>query len=136
MHVTPRHAFQKTVLSQNADVLREIGVINAAGLQVEHLGREQRRQSNRAGRADDDLGEFFPLDVIQHLQDRRETQFLQLVFRQLEFADRLEIFNRDIVDLQVRCAKRRRRVPFLRPRRPRSFCEWSSRRRSRLPAYR
>src|SRR5205085_6322270 len=43
MHVTPRHAFEKTVLCQDADVLREIGMINAASLQVEHLGREQCR---------------------------------------------------------------------------------------------
>src|SRR5436190_9063600 len=73
MHVTPRHAFKEAVLSKNADVLREIGVINAGGLEVKHLRREQRRESNRAGRADDDLGESFPLDVIQHLQNRRET---------------------------------------------------------------
>ena len=42
MHVTPCHAFKKTVLGQDPDVLREIGVINAAGLQVEHFRREQR----------------------------------------------------------------------------------------------
>ncbi len=42
MHVTPGHAFKKTVFGQDPDVLREIGVINAARLQVEHFGREQR----------------------------------------------------------------------------------------------
>ena len=48
----------------------------------------KRGQPDRAGRADDDLGELLALDVIEHLQDRREAQLLQLVFRQLEFADR------------------------------------------------
>ena len=51
------------------------------------------------GRADDDLGELFALDVIEDLQDRREAQLLQFVFRQFEFADRPEIFDRDVVDL-------------------------------------
>ena len=73
MHVTPRHAFEKAVLCQDADVLREISVINAAGLQVEHLGREQRGESNRSGRADDNFTEPFSLDVVQHLENRRET---------------------------------------------------------------
>src|SRR5262249_9048713 len=101
MHVTPRDAFQKAVLGKDADVLRKVGVINAAGLQVEHLGGEQPSQSNRAGRADDDLSESFPLDVIQHLQNWRETQFLEFVFRQLEFADGREVFDWDIGKLKV-----------------------------------
>src|SRR5229473_2844428 len=59
MHVTPGHAFEKTVFGQDSDVLRKIGVINAAGLQVEHLGREQSRETDWSGRADDDFGESF-----------------------------------------------------------------------------
>ena len=43
MHLSPGHALKKTIFSQDADVLRKIGVINAAGLEVEHLCREQRR---------------------------------------------------------------------------------------------
>src|SRR6266581_2996948 len=101
MHVTPRHAFEEAVVSKNPDVLGEIGVINAARLQVEHLGCEQSRQSNRPGRADDDLSEFLPLYVIQHLENRRETQFLQFVFGQFKFADGREIFDWDVADLQV-----------------------------------
>ena len=42
VHVSPCHAFKETVLSQNPDVLWEIGVINAAGSEIEHLCREQR----------------------------------------------------------------------------------------------
>src|SRR5262245_20595468 len=42
MHVTPRDAFKKTVLGQDSNVLREIGVINTAGLEIEHFCREQR----------------------------------------------------------------------------------------------
>ena len=100
MHVTPRHAFEEAVFSKNADVLGKISMINATRLQVEHLGREQSRQSNRPGRADDDLSEFFPLHVIQHLENRRETQFLQFVFGQFKFADGREIFDWDVVDAQ------------------------------------
>src|SRR5438270_5143337 len=61
MHVTPCHAFEKTILGKNPDILGKIGVINAARLQVEHLGREQRGQSNWSRRADDDLREFLAL---------------------------------------------------------------------------
>src|SRR5262245_31865392 len=42
MHVTPRHALEKTVLGEDPNILREIGMIDAAGLQVEHFGRKQR----------------------------------------------------------------------------------------------
>ncbi len=41
--------------------------------------------------------EFFPLYVIQHLKNRRETQFLQFVLRQFKFADGREILDRNIV---------------------------------------
>src|SRR4029077_10183087 len=76
LHITPRHAFEETVLRQDADVLRKIGMINAAGLQVEHLGRKQCRKPNRARCADNNLGETFPLNIIQHLKNWWETQFL------------------------------------------------------------
>ena len=99
MHVTPGHAFEEAILCQDANVLREIGVINPAGAQVQHFGGEQCGQTNRPRRADDDLGKFFALNVVEHLQNGRETELLQLVLGQLEFADRLEILNRDIVDL-------------------------------------
>src|SRR5712691_5096882 len=101
MHVTPCHAFKKTVLSKDPNVLGEIGVIDAAGLEIEHLSREQCGQTNRTGRTNNDLGEPFPLDVIQHLQNWRETQFLQFVFRQLKFADGREVFDWDIRELKV-----------------------------------
>src|ERR1700730_6539726 len=41
VHVIPRHAFPETVVGQDANVLREISVINAARLQVEHFRGEQ-----------------------------------------------------------------------------------------------
>ena len=102
MHVTPRDAFEEAVLGQDADVLREIGVINAARLQIEHFGREQAGQPDRARRADDDLSEFFALNIVENLKNRREAELLQLVFGQFEFANRREIFDRDIVRLQIR----------------------------------
>ena len=40
MHVIPGETFEKAVLGQDADVLRKIGVINPARLQIEHLRRE------------------------------------------------------------------------------------------------
>src|SRR6266699_3170229 len=101
MHVTPRHTFKEAVLGKNADVLWKIGVINAARLQVEHFGREQRGQSNRPGRADDNFRESSALYVIQHLENRRETQFLQFVLGQFKFADWREIFDREFVNSQV-----------------------------------
>src|SRR6202022_1308888 len=100
MHVTPGHAFPKTVVGQNANVLREIGVIDATGLQVEHFRSEQSSQPDRAWCTNDDLGKFFPLDVIEHLQNWREAELLQFVFRKFELADRREILDRDIVDLE------------------------------------
>ena len=129
MHVTPRHAFKEAVLGKNADVLRKISVINAARLQVEHFGREQCGQSNRPGRADDNLSEFFPLYVIQHLENRRETQFLQFVLGQFKFADGREIFDWDVVDAAVRFREVTTISSFPRPRQPRSFSEWWWRRR-------
>src|SRR6266853_2990360 len=76
-------------------------MIDAARLQVEHLGCEQRSQSNRTWRAYDNFSEFFSLYVIQHLENGREAQFLQLVLRQFKFADRLEVFDRDVANLQL-----------------------------------
>ena len=101
VHVTPRHTFKEAVLGKNADILWKIGVINAARLQVEHFGREQRGQSNWPGRADDNLSEFFPLYVIQHLENRRETQFLQFVLGQFKFANGREILDGDVANLQL-----------------------------------
>ena len=46
-------------------------------------------------------GESFALDVIEHLQNRREAQLLQFVLRQLEFADGREVLDRDVVMLKV-----------------------------------
>ena len=101
MHVVPRHAFEKTVVGQDTDVLREIGMINPARLQVQHLGGEEGSETNRSWRADDDLGESFTLDVIEHSEDGRETELLQFVFGQFEFADRLKVFDRNIRDAQL-----------------------------------
>src|SRR5712691_12449682 len=76
MHVTPGHTFEKTVFGQDSDILGKIGVVDAARLQIEHFGREQSRQTDGSRRANDDFGESFPLDVIQHLQNRREAELL------------------------------------------------------------
>src|SRR5438105_3110924 len=108
VHVTPGHAFEKTVFGQDADVLRKIGMINAAGLQVEHLGREQGRETDWSGRADDDFGESFSLDVVEHLQNRGETQLLQLVLGQFKLADRSEVLDRDTINHQFATKKARR----------------------------
>src|SRR5689334_25320488 len=43
LHVSPGDTLQKTIIGQNADVLRKVGVINPAGLQVQHFRRRQRR---------------------------------------------------------------------------------------------
>src|SRR6266478_3162744 len=125
MHVTPRHTFKEAILGKNADVLWKIGVINAARLQVEHFGREQRGQSNRPGRADDNFSEFFPLYVIQHLENRRETQFLQFVLGQFKFANGREIFDWDVVDAQVVSRNNDRQIPV----RLRARCDHSANRR-------
>ena len=79
----------------------KIGVINPARLQIQHFRREQSAEADRPRRADDDLGELFALNVFEDLQERREAQLLQLVFRQFEFADRPEVFQRNIVDGRI-----------------------------------
>src|SRR5437773_11215252 len=101
MHVTPHHALKKAVLGKNADVLGKIGMVDAARLQVEHLDREQCGQSNRPRGADDDLSEFLGLYVIQHLENRREAQFLMLVLRQFKFAEGREVFDWEVNNLLV-----------------------------------
>src|SRR5207248_11621431 len=101
VHVAPRHAFEEAVFGKNADVLRKIGVINAARLQVEHLGCKQTCESDRPWSADNNLGKFFPLNVIKDSKNRRKAQLLQLVFRQLEFTNWLEILDWDVVDAQL-----------------------------------
>src|SRR5262249_17981076 len=60
-----------------------------------------RGQSNRPWRADDNLCEFLALYIIQHLKDRWETQFLQLVFGQLKFSNGREVFDRDVANSQI-----------------------------------
>src|SRR2546430_17709115 len=76
-------------------------MVDAARLQVEHLGREQCGQSNRPRGADDDLSEFLALYVIQHLENRREAQFLQLVLRQFKFADGRGGFDLGVTNVLV-----------------------------------
>src|SRR5437016_10275354 len=93
VHVTPGHAFEKTVFSQDADVLRKVGVIDAARLQIEHFRREQCSQTDWPWSADNNFAELFSLDVIEHLQDWRKTKLLQLILGQFEFADRFEVFD-------------------------------------------
>ena len=101
MHVIPGHTFKKTVVRQNADVLRKIRVINAARLEVQHFRRCQCGQPDWSGRADNDFSESLALNVIEHAQDWREAKFLQLILRQLEFADRFEIFDRNVDDVNL-----------------------------------
>src|SRR2546430_11144623 len=76
-------------------------MVDAARLQVEHLGREQCGQSNRPRGADDDLSEFLALYVIQHLENRREAQFFQLVLRQFKFADGRGVFDWGVTNFLV-----------------------------------
>ena len=76
LHVMPGYAFHETIVGQNADVLREVSVINAARLQVQHFRRRQRRQPDWSRRADNDFSESFALNVVEHAQDRWETKFL------------------------------------------------------------
>ena len=70
-------------------------MIDAAGAEAEHLCREQGDEADGAGGGDDDLGEFLALDVIDDLEDGREGELLEFVLGQLEFADGLEILDRD-----------------------------------------
>ena len=41
------------------------------------------------------------MNVIEHAQDWREAKLLQLILRQLEFADRFEIFDRNVDDVNL-----------------------------------
>ena len=80
VHVVPCERFKKTIIRQDPNILRKIGVINSAGAQSERLGCNQRSDPDRPRRADNQLSEFLTLNVIHHLQDRRKTQFLEFVF--------------------------------------------------------
>src|SRR5438270_67305 len=91
MNVMPGHTFKKTVIGQNADVLRKVRMINAACLQVQHFRRCQCGQPDRSGRADNDFSESLALNVVEHAQDRREAKFLLAILRQLALADWFEI---------------------------------------------
>src|SRR5690606_38130643 len=44
LHEIPRERLQEIVVGEDADVLREVGVINATGAQAEDLAGEQRGQ--------------------------------------------------------------------------------------------
>ena len=90
----------------------------------EHLGGEQRRQADRARRADDDFGEAFALDVIEHLHDGREAELLQFVLRQLEFADRLKVLDRNVVDAELAARRDNDEILARGALQPRSFCGW------------
>ena len=75
-------------------------MIDAARLQIEHFGCKQCGKPDRPRRADDDLSKFFPLNVIEHLQNRRETQLLEFILGQFKFANGREIFERNIIDVR------------------------------------
>src|SRR5207237_8569667 len=112
----PGGTLQKAVLREDANVLRKIGVIDATRLQVEHLGREQCSQANRARRTDDDFAKFFSLNVVEHLENGRKAQFLQFVLRQLKLADWPEVLDLNVVDVQF--ASRSDDAQFFSCRRP------------------
>ena len=46
-------------------------------------------------------GVLMMISVIEHSEDGRETELLQFVFGQFEFADRLKVFDRNISDVQL-----------------------------------
>ena len=69
-------------------------MIDARRPQPQHPCRQQRREPHRAGRADDEFGEVPALDEIENLQHGWEAKLLQLILRQLELADGLEIDER------------------------------------------
>src|SRR5438477_12253548 len=81
LHVMPGYAFHETIVGQNADVLRKVGVINAACLQVQHLRRRQCRQPDGSRSANNNFSESLALNVVEHAQNRWETEFLQLILR-------------------------------------------------------
>ncbi len=51
VHVNPGEGLEEAVIGEDADVLRKIGVINAAGAQAEHLRGDERDEAHGAGRA-------------------------------------------------------------------------------------
>src|SRR5207237_541967 len=93
MHVIPGHTLKKTIVGQNADVLRKIRVINAARLEVQHFRRCQCGQPDWSGRADNDFSESLARNVIEHAQERRQTTSSQLILRQFEFATQSDLLD-------------------------------------------
>ena len=123
LHEIPRQGLHPRVIGQDAHVLREVGVVNAARLDPEDLRCEQGAQSDRARRADDHLGETLALHVIDDFQDGRKAQFLQFIFGKFKFADRLEIFDRNIAWRHFAARCRHGEIESFGPRRGSHFAD-------------
>ena len=123
LHEIPRQGLHPRVIGQDAHVLREVGVVNTARLDPENLRREQGAQSDRTRRADDHLGETLALHVIDDFQDGRKAQLLQFIFGKFEFADRLEIFDRDIAWRHFAARCRHGEIESFGPRRGSHFTD-------------
>ncbi len=89
----PGEGLEEGVVGEDADVLWEVGVVDAGGGQAEHFGGEECSEAERSGSGDDDFSEFFALDVIDDFEDGWEAEFLEFVFREFEFSDGLEVFE-------------------------------------------
>ena len=97
VHEIPREGFHERIVGEDPDILREVGVVDPDRAEPEGFRGRERAEPGRARRADDDLGEPAAFEVVKNLEDRRKTQPLELILGQLEFPDRLEIFERDPV---------------------------------------
>ena len=118
VHERPRQRLPRTVIREEAHILRKVRVINPCRPQTQQPCRKQRRESHRSRRADDELREVAALDEIQNLKHRREAQFLQLVLRQFKLADGRKVHHRKAGQrAPVATRDDRERVSVLRCRR-------------------
>ena len=68
-------------------------MIGACHRDVHQPGDQQPQQADRTGGADMDTGDPLLLDVIQHIQNRREAELQFRILRQHKVAHRLELFH-------------------------------------------
>src|SRR5258708_33017322 len=93
LHEIPGQGLHVIVLGEDPHVVRNISVINPDGAYVEDFGGDQSRQTYRARGTDNQFRESLLLNVVDHMQNRREAQILKFGLGELKFSDGDEVLD-------------------------------------------
>ena len=104
MHIIPGQRLHEGVIREDADILREVGVVDADRAQAKHLCSCESAEACRPRCADDQLRETSPLEMIENLEHGRKAEALQFILGKLEFANGLEVFQWDPMVCNLRAA--------------------------------